>query len=104
MEIKLTDKEYHVQDNSAVEHQDVKIHCNTSQFPVLSFCGPYSKPHGTKGFIKHYHLSYDTKIGMGRCEIFRISCACVSCTSMLDKPWVSGIPPDEQDRYKPVTK
>ena len=23
---------------------------------------------------------------------------------MLDKPWVSGIPSDEQERYKPVTK
>ena len=23
---------------------------------------------------------------------------------MLYKPWISGIPPDEQERYKPVTK
>ena len=23
---------------------------------------------------------------------------------MLDKPWISGIPSDEQERYKPVTK
>ena len=23
---------------------------------------------------------------------------------MLDKPWISGIPSDKQDRYKPVTK
>ena len=23
---------------------------------------------------------------------------------MLDKPWISGIPPDKQERYKPVTK
>ena len=23
---------------------------------------------------------------------------------MLDKPWISGIPPDEKECYKPVTK
>ena len=40
---------------------------------------------------------------MGICEIFRILCACVVCISMLDKPWISGISPDEQERYKPVT-
>ena len=40
--------------------------------------------------------------------LYRISvqatCACVACTSMLDKAWISGIPSDKQDRYKPVTK
>ena len=29
---------------------------------------------------------------------------CVACTSILDKPWVSGILSDKQKRYKPVTK
>ena len=33
MERKWTDRHYHVQDNAAVEHLDVKIYCNTSQFP-----------------------------------------------------------------------
>ena len=23
---------------------------------------------------------------------------------MIDKPWISGMPSDEQERYKPVTK
>ena len=41
---------------------------------------------------------------MGVCVICRISCACVACTSMLYKPWISGIPPEKQERYKPVTK
>ena len=41
---------------------------------------------------------------MGICEICRISCACIACISVLYKPWVSGIPSDKQDRYKPVTK
>ena len=41
---------------------------------------------------------------MGICTIFRIPCACVACTSMLYKPWISGIPPDEQEHYKSVIK
>ena len=49
-------------------------------------------------------LSFDPKLGMGVCVIRCIPCACVACTSMLDKPWISGIPSDKQDRYKPVTK
>ena len=36
--------------------------------------------------------------------ICRITCACVVCTPILDKPWIYGIPPDEQERYKPVTE
>ena len=34
----------------------------------------------------------------------RIPCACVVCTSMLYKTWISGIPTDKKERYKPVTK
>ena len=79
------------------------MHCDTSQFPALSFCGPYSKPHGARGMSKHYHLRFDPKLGMGICAICRIQFACVACTSIIDKPWISGIPPDEQERYKPVT-
>ena len=40
---------------------------------------------------------------MGVCSIIRIQCDFVACTSMLDKPWIYGIPPDEQERYKHVT-
>ena len=82
----------------------MKIYCNTNQFPVLLFCGSHSKPHGARGLSKHYHLRFDPKLGNGVCAIRRIPCACVACTSMLDKPWISGIPPYEQERYKPVTK
>ena len=49
MEIKWTEKKYHVQDNAAVEIKDMKINCNTNQFPALPFCGPYSKHHGARG-------------------------------------------------------
>ena len=41
---------------------------------------------------------------MGICEIIRIPFACAACTSMLDKPWISGITQDEHDCYKLVTK
>ena len=104
MERKWTERKYHVQDNAVVELKDVKIYCNTNQFPALPFCGPHSKPHGARGMNKHYNLRFDPKLGMGVCAIFRIPCACVACTSMIYKPWVSGILSDKQECYKPVTK
>ena len=104
MERKFTDRHYHVQDNADIEHQYVKMYCNTNQFPWLSFYGQHSKPHGKRGLSKHYYLSFDPKLGMGICEILRIPFSCVACTSILYKPCISGIPPHEQERYKPVTK
>ena len=92
MERKWTDRQYPVQDNADVAHIDVKIYCNTNKFQALPFCGPHSKPHGARGSRKHYRLVFDTKLGNGICTICRIPCACVACTSMLYKPWVSGIP------------
>ena len=80
------------------------MYYNTNQFPELLFYGPHSKTNGAKGLIKHYHLRFDPKLGNGICAIHRIPCACVACISMLDKPWISGIPPDEKDCYKTVTK
>ena len=82
----------------------MKIYCNTNQLRALPFFGPHSKPHGARGLSKHYHLRFYTKLGMGTCAIRRIPCACVACTSMLDKPWISGITSDKQERYKPGTK
>ena len=104
MERKWTEIKYHVQDNDAVELKDVKIYCNTNQFPALPFCGPHSKPHGARGLIKHYHLCFYPKLGMGVCAIRCIPCACVVCTSMLGKAWISDISSYKQERYKPVTK
>ena len=104
MEIKWTDREYNVQDNADVEHQDVKNYCNTSQLPELPFCVPHSKPHGSKGLSNNYYLRFDPKLGIGICAIRHIPCACVACASMLYKPWISGISSDKQERYKPVTK
>ena len=104
MKIKCTYIQYHVQDNADVSQQYVRIYCNKNQFPALPFCGPHSKPHGARGMSKHYHLCFDTKLGNGFCAIRLITCACVAFTSMLDKPWIYGIPSDKKERYKPVTK
>ena len=87
-----------------MEIKYVKMYCNTNKFPALPFCGPNSKHHGARGMGKQYHLRFDPKLVMGECEIRRIPCVCVACTSMMDKPWISSIPSDKQDRYKPVTK
>ena len=80
---KLTDREYNVQDYSDVAHKDLKMYCDTNQFPALPFCGPHSKPRGARGLSKHYHLRFDPKLGHGICAIFRITCSSVGCTSML---------------------
>ena len=104
MEIKWTERKHHVQDSAAVELKDVKIYFNTNKFTSLPFCGPYSKPHVARGLSKHYHLRFDPKLVIGVCELRRIPCACVDCTSILYKTWISGIPSDKQERYKPVTK
>ena len=86
MERKWTYRQYHVLDNSNVAHQDVRMHCNTNLFPELSFRVPHSKPHGSKGLIKHYHLLFYLKIGNGVCIIRCRPCDYVSCTSMLENP------------------
>ena len=43
-----------------------------------------------------YNLCFDPKLDNDVCAIFRIPCNYVSCTSMLDKPWISGIPSDKK--------
>ena len=80
----------------------MRVYCNTNQFPELPLCSPHSKPHGARGLRKHYHLRFNLKLGNGVCAIIRISCNCVACTSMIYKHWISGIPPDKQEHYKPV--
>ena len=104
MERKWADIQYYVQDNADVAHQDMIMYCNTNEFPELLFCCPYYKPYGARGSSKNYHLRFDQKLGNGTCAIRRIPCACVTCTSMLNKSWISGILSYEKERYKPVTK
>ena len=47
--IKWTEREYPVPDNADVAHQDVKMYCDTNQFPTLPFFGSRPKPHGARG-------------------------------------------------------
>ena len=103
MGIKCTEIQYPVQDNADVAHKDVVIYYNTNQFPSLPFFGTHSKPDGARGLSKHYHMRFDPKLGNGVCAIPLIPCACVACTSMLYKSWISGIPSYKQDCYKHVT-
>ena len=51
MKRKWTEIKYRVQDNASVKLKDVKMYCNTNQFPALPFCGPHSKPHGVGGLV-----------------------------------------------------
>ena len=98
----MTDRDYHFQDNADVSHKDMKIYCDTNQFPALPFCGSYPKPHGERGLSKHYHIRFDPNIGHGICAIRRIPCACVACTSMIDQPLISSVQSTKQARYQPV--
>ena len=77
---KFTDREYHVQDNAGVAHKDVKIYCDTNQFPELPFFGSHPKPRGAMGLGKHYHIRFDPNLCNGICAILCIPCACVACT------------------------
>ena len=69
---------------------------NKNKFPALPFCGPHSKPHGARRSSKHDHFRFDPKLSNGVCEIFFLPRDCVACTSMIDKPWISGIPPEKK--------
>ena len=77
MNRKWIERKYNIQDNADVELKDVKMYCNTNQFPTLTFCGPHSKPRGARGLSKYYHLCFDPKIGMGAYGILRIQFDCV---------------------------
>ena len=70
----------------------MKMYCDTNQFPALTFCGSRPKPCGVRGLSNHCHLRFDPKLGHGIYAIRCIPCAFVSCTSVLDKPWISVIP------------
>ena len=81
----------------------MKIYFDTNQSPTLPFCGSHPKPHGARGLSKNYNLRFDPKLGHGICEIICKPCACVACTSILDKPWISDIPSTKQACYQHFT-
>ena len=78
------------------------MYCDTKQFPELPFYGTNPNTYVARGLSNHYHLRFNLKLVHGICEICGIPCACVSCTSMLDKTWIYGIP-SQKSRYQPVT-
>ena len=47
-------------------------------------------------------MQSDTKLGHVTCAIHLIPCACIKFASRLDKPWVTGLPPQQQPRYQSV--
>ena len=81
--------EYHVQNKSDVDHTGVKMDCNPTRFPTLSFCGAHTKPHGMRGLSKYYHFRLDLKLVHQIYEIQQTTCTCVACTSILYKTIVS---------------
>ena len=66
------------------------MYCATKQFPELKFLGPQNKPNGVHGLGKNHHMRFDPKLGHGTYAIRFTPCACTSCTSILDQPWVPG--------------
>ena len=81
-----------IQDNANVVQKDVKMYCDTNQFPALPFYGPHPKPCGETGLSKQYNLRFDPKLGHGICATLRIPCSCIVCTSMIDQPFMYGTP------------
>ena len=79
------------------------MYCDTNQFPTLPFFVSHPKPHGARGLGKHYHLRFDPNLGHSICAIRGIPCACVTCTSIIDKHCISCIHSTKQARYQPVT-
>ena len=69
--------------NNNVNHVDMKMSCDPTQFPTLKFCGTLSKPHGVRDLRKHYHLHLDPKMGLGTYAIRQIPSAHLVCTVML---------------------
>ena len=69
----------------------------------MLFCGPHEKPHGVRGLSKNYHLQLDPKFGHGsKCTIQRITCDCISCTTILDKSLAYKVDPKKYPHYQPV--
>ena len=99
---KVTNREYPVQNNKDVEHQNVNLYCTRNQFPIFPFCGPNNKPHGVRGLSKHYHKSFYQELGHVTCEICCITFACTQFTSNIDKPWTQGVPPHQKQGYQPL--
>ena len=99
---KWTACEYHVQYIKYVSHKTVKISCSTRQFIVFPFCIPHIKLHGVRILRKHYYIQLYPKLGNVKCAIWRIPCACVPCTNILENTSAPGVDHAKQVCYQPV--
>ena len=99
---KWKNRDYHVQHDKYVDHQDVKISCAPNQFPELKLLGKHNKPHGVIGLGNHYHMRFNTKLGYGTCDVYSIPFACPPCTYMIVQPWTPSVLEHQQPRYKSV--
>ena len=91
-----------MQGDSDIPHKYLNMFCDTNQFPSLQLFVPHTKPNGIRGLIKNYLFWFNTRLGYGICEIGQITCICVECMSMLDKPWVTFLAPNKQSCYQTV--
>ena len=78
------------------------MYCTTNQFPELQFLVPHKKTHGVHVLVKNDHMHFDPKLGHVTCEMHRIPCACNMCNSIIDQPWIPGIPEHQQPSYQSV--
>ena len=85
-------------------HKSVKKIVVKTSFRPFIFYVQHIKPHGVRGLSKNYHMRFDPKLVHGICAICQIPCVCYECTYMLDKPWIHGLTPPQQQqpRYQPV--
>ena len=102
IEWKWIESEYYMQEDDAVANKYVNMFFNTTQFPLLTFCGPQVKPNGVWWLSKNYHIRLYQKLGHGTCTIWQIPWACSGCKSMLDKPSNTGVIIFQQTCYQPV--
>ena len=86
-----TYRNYDIQYSYDVTHKAIKMSCDTTQFPVMPFCGPHVKSYGVWGLSRHYHLQLDPKLGHGKCAVQKVPWACVSNNNMLAKHRGPGV-------------
>ena len=76
--------------------------CATTHFHEFPFCDPHVKPCEVRGLSNNFYIWLKPKLVHDQCEIRWITCAYVSCTNILDKPWYPGGSHIKQQQYQPV--
>ena len=71
-----TKREYDVQKNEGVKHQDVAIYFTKNQFPPFQFFGTHNKPRGVLILSNRSHVCFNAKPGHYTFSILCIPCVC----------------------------